>query len=353
MSRLDEMRRLLAPPAQNVMSGDVPSFSIVIAAYQVADVIGEAIASALAQTVPPLEIVVCDDGSTDDLEAAVAPYRDRIVLVRKTNGGEASAKNAAARAAAGDFVAILDADDVYFPERLAALGELAAARPDLDILTTDAFLELDGKVLRRVYGPDWRFEVEDQRRGILERNFVFGHAAVRRETLLAAGGFDESIRYTTDWECWIRLILSGSRAGAVLEPLSRYRVREESLSADRASMTAGRIQSLRKGLEHPSLRPGERAVARATLAAYERELSLHRLREALRQGQPGARRMALRVSLGRRTPLPTRLKGLAAVLAPRFVGRILRSRDEPVWVGAGATTVERATPPSAEAAARR
>ena len=347
------MRRLLAPPAQNVTSGAVPSFSIAIAAYQVADVIGEAVASALAQTVPPLEVVVCDDGSTDDLEAALAPYRDRIVLVRKANGGEASAKNAAARAASGDFVAILDADDVYLPERLAALGELAAARPDLDILTTDAFLELEGEVLRRVYGPDWPFEVADQRRGILERNFVFGHAAVRRETLLAAGGFDESIRFTTDWECWIRLILSGSRAGAVLEPLSRYRVREQSLSADRPRMTAGRIQSLRKGLEHPSLGPEERAVARSTIAAYERELSLHRLREALRQDESGARRIALGVSLGRKTPLPTRFKGLAAVVAPRVVGRVLRSREEPAWVGAGATTVERAEPPSAAEAARR
>jgi hypothetical protein len=347
------MRRLLAPPAQNVTSGDVPSFSVVIAAYQVADVIGEAISSALAQTVPPLEIVVCDDGSSDDLEAALAPYRDRIVLVRKENGGEASAKNAGARAASGDFVAILDADDVYLPERLAALGELAAARPDLDILTTDAFLEVDGKVLRRVYGEDWTFEVEDQRRAILERNFVFGHAAVRRETLLAVGGFDESIRFTTDWECWIRLVLSGSRAGAVLEPLSRYRVREQSLSADRASMTAGRIESLRKGLEHPSLRPEEQAVARATIAALERELAGLRLREALRRDDPGARRLALSIGLGRATPAPTRLKAVAAALAPRVVGRLLRRRGERVWIGAGGTTVERATPPSAEAGARR
>ena len=347
------MRRLLAPPAETVTSGEVPSFSIVIAAYQVTDLIGEAISSALAQTVPPLEIVVCDDGSTDDLDGTLAPYLDRIVLVRKENGGEASAKNAAARAASGDFVAILDADDVYLPERLAALGELAAARPDLDILTTDAFLEVYGKVLRRVYGEDWTFEVAEQRRAILRRNFVFGHAAVRRETLLAAGGFDESIRFTTDWECWIRLILSGSRAGAVLEPLSRYRVREQSLSADRASMTAGRIQSLRKGLEHPSLRPEELAVARATIATLERELADQRLREALRRDDPGARRLALSIGLGRATPAPTRFKAVGAALAPRLAAQLLRRREERVWVGAGGTTVERATPPNAGAGARR
>src|SRR5206468_2811881 len=79
-----------------------------------------------------------------------------------------------------DFVAILDADDVYFPERLEALGELAAARPDLDILTSDAYLELNGRRIRRCYEGGWTFEVEDQRRAILERNFIFGLAAVRR-----------------------------------------------------------------------------------------------------------------------------------------------------------------------------
>src|SRR5881275_1251466 len=262
------MRHLVSPPAENVGPGNVPSFSIIIAAYQVADVIGEAIDSALAQTAPPLEVVVCDDGSTDDLDAALGPYRDRIVFVRKENGGEASAKNAAARAASGDFVAILDADDVYFPERLEALGELAAARPDLDILTTDAYLELDGVRRRRVYEGGWTFETEDQRRAILQRNFVFGLAAVRRERLLAAGGFDERIRWTTDWDCWARLILDGARAGAVAEPLALYRLRDSSLSADRAKLVAGRLRTLENAASHSSLNEAERGVVAASIATH-------------------------------------------------------------------------------------
>ena len=194
---------LLAPePAEPVASGLVPTFSILIPAYQAAGVVGEALASVFAQTVPPHEVIVCDDASTDDLDAAVAPFRNRIVLVsRATNGGEAAAKNDGARAASGDFVAILDADDVYLPTRLAALGELAATRPDLDILTTDAYLERAGERLRRCYEDDWPFETVDQRRGILERNFVFGLAAVRRERLLAVGGFDETIRWTSRSLC--------------------------------------------------------------------------------------------------------------------------------------------------------
>lgn len=200
------MRRFLVPPERGIGPQEAagsPTFSVVVAAYQSADVIANALESALNQTAPPRELIVCDDGSTDELEAAISPYRDRILFLRNEHGGEASAKNAGMRAARGDFVAILDADDVYLPERLEALGELAHARPDLDILTTDAYLEVDGRRLRRCYAAGWRFETEDQRRGILERNFVFGHAAVRRDLLLAHDGFDESILWTTDWECWI------------------------------------------------------------------------------------------------------------------------------------------------------
>jgi Glycosyl transferase family 2 len=333
---------IAAPPPEGPLeAAPPPTFSVVVAAYQAAGTIGEALDSVLAQTVPPHEIVVCDDGSTDDLDAALAPFRERIVLVRQENGGEASAKNAAARAATGEFVAILDADDVYHPGRLEALGALASARPDLDLLTTDAYLEVEGRVVRRVYGDDWTFEVADQRREIMRRNFVFGHAAVRRDRLLAAGGFDETIRFTTDWECWMRLILGGSRAGAVLEPLARYRVRPTALSADRTRMTAGRVQSLRKGLEHPALRPAEREAGRARLAELERELAVLRLRDAVRSGGAETRRLALGLAVARGVPPETRLKALAAVLAPGVAGRLLRRRDRRAWLGAGETTVER------------
>jgi glycosyltransferase involved in cell wall biosynthesis len=210
----------LVPPATQIEPGPAPTFSVIVAAYNVADVIGDALESLRAQTIAPLEVIVCDDGSTDDLEGAVEPYRDAIVLLRQENGGEAAAKNTAAAAATGDFVAILDADDVYFPKRLDALSTLAQARPDLDILTTDGYLCVSDRIVRRNYDRSWRFEIADQRRAIIERNFIFGLAAVRRERLLQHGGFDEAIRWTTDWDLWLRLILAGARAGCVPEPLA-------------------------------------------------------------------------------------------------------------------------------------
>jgi glycosyltransferase involved in cell wall biosynthesis len=314
---------------------------VVVAAFQVADLAPSAVASALAQTVPPHEVIVCDDGSTDDLELALAPFRDRIVCLRTENRGEGSAKNTAARAASGDFVAILDADDVYLPERLEALGELAAARADLDILTTDAYLEVDGRIIRRCYDADWPFEVADQRRAILERNFIFGLAAVRRDRLLAAGGFDESLRWTTDWDCWLRLILDGAQAGTVLEPLARYRVREQSLSADRAGLAGGRVATLQKAFRNPSLRPEERATLARSFARQQRQLAFLKARDALLAADPAARRQCLALATGRNVSTGVRLRGAVAGLAPGLARRWLRRRDAATWVGTAEIRVTR------------
>jgi hypothetical protein len=313
----------------------------VIAAFQVADVAPSAVASALAQTLPPQEVIVCDDGSTDNLELALAPFRDRIVVLRQKNRGEAAAKNAAVRAATGDFVAILDADDVYLPERLEALGELASARPDLDVVTTDAYLEVNGQIVRRCYDAKWPFDVADQRRAILERNFVFGLAAVRRERLLAAGGFDEALWWATDWDCWLRLILDGALAGAVLEPLARYRLREQSLSADRTGLVGGCVATLRKALGNPALRPDERATLTQSLARHEGELAFLRARDAVLAADPAARRRCLAVATRRNVPAGLRLRGAVAGLAPGLARRWLRRRAAVSWVGAAGVRVPR------------
>jgi hypothetical protein len=306
--------------------GKPPTFSVIIAAYQAAHLVGDAVSSALGQTRPPHEVIVCDDGSTDDLEGALAPYRDRVAVIQQENRGEAGAKNTAARASSGDFVAILDADDVYLPERLEALGELAAARPDLDILTTDAYLELGEEVLRRCYSGGFRFVTGDQRRGILEDNFIFGHVAVRRERLLSAGGFDETLRWSTDWDCWIRLIVGGSQAGLVDEPLARYRVQTGSLSSQRTRMLAGRVATLERAVALDELTHEERETAERALAGYRRRLALAEAREALEARSPDARGLALAVARGPQFSARTRLKALASAAAPRVARRLLAGR---------------------------
>jgi len=327
------VRPILAPPppgAEAASAGAPATFSAIVAAYEAAAYIGDAIESLLAQTLPPIEIIVCDDGSRDDLDGALEPYLDRIILLRKENGGEASAKNLAARAASGEFVAILDADDVYYAERIEAFAELSARRPDLDILTSDCLIVSGGRTVRNCYAGGYRFETGDQRKGILERNFVGpGHMAVRRERLLAVGGFDEAFRHATDWDCWIRLIFSGSRAGMVDQPLAEYRVRETSLASNRIRQFQGYVAVLEKAAARPDLVPEERAVANASLALQRRRLAVQEAWAALLAGAPEARRNVARIALDRRFPARTRL--LAALVAglPRSAGRrVARARRE-------------------------
>jgi glycosyltransferase involved in cell wall biosynthesis len=331
----------LAPTAPDVEPGPTQTFSVIIAAYDVADVICDALESVRAQTRPPLEVIVCDDGSTDDLETALAPYRDEIQLLRKENGGEASAKNAAAAAARGDFVVILDADDVYFPDRLQALGALARERPDLDILTTDGLLVVGERVVRNVYDRTWTFEVADQRRAILQRNFIFGLTAVRRELLLRHGGFDESILWTTDWDLWLRLILAGARAGCVERPLALYRLRETSLTARRRELLLGKLSTLEKARDNADLRDTERPVLEDSLSAYRRELSLMDLRTAAAAGESGIRSHAFGLLRKRGYAPRVRLELAATGAAPRVLGHLLRRQASSSWVGAGGVRVRR------------
>jgi glycosyltransferase involved in cell wall biosynthesis len=332
----------LAPPAQqSIEPTPAPTFSVIVAAYQVADLIGEALDSIRQQTVAPLEVIVCDDGSTDGLEQALSTYGDEIVLLRKEHGGEASAKNAAAFAARGDFVVILDADDLYLPMRLEALTALAQARPDLDILTTDAYLVVNGRRVRRNYGERWRFDVVDQRRAIVQRNFIFGHAAVRRERLLEHGGFDESILWTTDWDLWLRLILDGSLVGAVDQPLALYRVRPTSLTARRRELTLGKIATLEKAERNAALRADERPVLASALAGHRLELRLIDLRAAVAAGGSALRRRAVALLAAPGLAPKNRLEVGAIALAPKLFAVLLRRRVKRSWIGAGGTRVRR------------
>jgi glycosyltransferase involved in cell wall biosynthesis len=304
------------PPHDSVTTGPVPTFSLVVAAYQVADMIGDTLESAFAQTHPALEVIVCDDGSTDDLERAVTPWRDRITFIRKENGGVASAYNTLARAASGDFFTIIDPDDTYEPERLEALAELAVARPDLDILTTDAWVEVAGERVERYYTGENRFETDDQRRRMLETNFVFGLAALRRERVLALGGFDESIVSTSDWDVFIRLVLDGARAGMVDEPLATYRLREGSLTSSRPRYLRGRSATLRKTLARPDLSEAERGILRRQLDDHTATLLRLDAQEALMARGPHARSLSARVLTGRWQPLQSRAKAALALVAP-------------------------------------
>jgi hypothetical protein len=324
---VDGLRAFRVPPLSGALEpGPLPTFSVAIAAYQAAGTISEAVESALAQTLPPLEVIVCDDGSTDDIASVLEAYLDRIILIRKSRGGPASARNAALARARGDFLAILDADDAYLPGRLHALATLAALRPDLDILCTDAFLEVDENVVAQ-FVDGCPFALTDQRAAILDRCFCVA-PAYRRASLIQAGGFDESLHTAEDWECLIRLLGGGAAAGLVDEPLYRYRLREGSVTSDRISTLRDRLLVLERAeQQRDRLSQSERATLARSLARQRAALVLTEAEAALRSRSPDARARSLAVLREPGTSLRSRAAALAAAVAPRAAARALERRE--------------------------
>jgi len=302
-----------------------PSFAVVVAAYQATATIAEAVSSALDQTLPPQEVIVCDDGSTDDIAGALERFGERVRLVRVPHGGPGRARNAAAAVATAEFLVILDADDSWPPERLEAIGELARRRPDIDVISTDSWFERDGRRSGRFY-EQRGFPVADQRQAILEWCFVHGHAAVRREAWQRAGGQSAEIVHGEDWDLWVRLIHAGATVGCVAEPLATYRIWDGSLSANRAASLAARARVLERAATLP-LSPSERAALRASVGVAVRRAAQAELTTAVMAGGPGARARLLSLGLRRGAPPAVRLKAAIAGAVPRLARRWVVRRN--------------------------
>jgi glycosyltransferase involved in cell wall biosynthesis len=318
------MRPFLAPPAQQpIARTEPPSISVLIPVYNAAATVTDAIDSLVAQTAPAEEIIVCDDGSTDNLDAALSTFRERIHYLRKPNGGGASALNAAVAVATSEFVALLDADDVYLPERIEALRELAALRPDLDVISTDAYFEVNGRVTGR-FNQENPFPTTEQRRAMLRSCYIVT-PAIRRERLLEVGCFDEALATGYDWDCWIRLLNAGMKIGLVDEPLMRYRLRAGSLTSDRLANFEARIAVLSKASTSTDLSRSERSTLENSLADYRARVRSARVEAALAAGSRDLRRCCLALAVERGSPWRSRLRALVAALAPAPTGRRLAS----------------------------
>jgi glycosyltransferase involved in cell wall biosynthesis len=250
----------------------VPAVSVVIPVFNRASLVVEAIDSALAQTFTDREIVVVDDGSTDATPAAVQRYGDAVRYVRQANGGEASARNRGVREASGTWVAFLDSDDLWEPEALATLHAAALAHPKAGLVAMKArAIRADGTRTGRIHGkksPGLTFTT---------RSLLWGDSGgvlmpmVRRDLLVAAGGFDESLTSATDCDMWLRLSFRTELIG-VDHPLLLVRVHPENVSGDK-SLNARMWLRLLEKLKHE-----QPAWVRENAWTYRRALGKERLR---------------------------------------------------------------------------
>ena len=316
--------RAASAQAATASTGERPALdgcAVVIAARNVAPFIGTALESVFAQTVPADEVIVVDDGSTDDLTSAVEPHLDRITFIRQAHRGEGAARNAAIRAARSELVVVLDGDDAFHRRRLEGIRWLATRRPDLGIITTEVerfgplACDRATKPIREI------FDCIDQRRAILTRNFLLA-PAFRRSLWEAVGGYDESLTYAPDWELYIRMILAGARAGLVTAPLYRYRIWHGQLSHDQEHAYLGRLEILRRVVQLPALTSDEAAIVRAELVNTRVEL----WRARCMKGHDRVREDAVGLARDRSVRAGVRTKALLSAASPRLVRRLMLGR---------------------------
>jgi len=211
-----------------------PAVSVVIPAYNAARWIPETLDSVLAQTFRDFEVIVVDDGSTDQTPEVLAGYGDRIHCLPKVNGGASSARNMGIRAARGSYIAFVDADDLWLPEKLQLQMELLARHPDLAWVYSDAivFDGKNGQELCKISDATKLYD-GDILRPLLLRDFIASPTPViRRDVFDTVGFFDESpdLQLGEDWNMLLR-IAAKFQVRFVERPLAKYRIHTGSRGA--------------------------------------------------------------------------------------------------------------------------
>jgi glycosyltransferase involved in cell wall biosynthesis len=281
-----------------------PAFSVVMAAHDSASTIGSAVRSVLAQTRRDFELVIVDDGSRDgSAEAALAAADGdvRVRVLRAEHGGVARARGTGIAAGGAPLVSLVDADDLWLPDYLAAMGAALEAHPDAGFAYTDAwYLDDVTRKVRRVSAmghqrppdppPATARELRDV---LLERNFIFNAVTVRRAVVDAVGAPDPRLRSMVDWEWWLRMAAGGWAGIRVPGRLGVYRLRSSSMSRDPVKVQSGLRDLFRLVAEEYDLPDDARTRARARAGAAEAQLAALAATRPLR-----SRLERLRLSLG-------------------------------------------------------
>jgi len=254
----------------------MPFFSVIVPTYNVAQYLGEALDSLLAQTDSDWEAIVVNDGSTDDTPSVMEAYCSRDSRFRpfhKENGGTASAMNEGLKHVRGEWICWLSSDDLFDPGKLALHREWIRRCPDCSFFASK-FRELDnttGKVTdlplwREVIpGPEW--QVIEMLRG----NLIHGNSiCVHRDTWKAAGNFDPACGYAQDYEMWLRILL---QSPVTVIPEYTCTTREEPGLGTRTFIEARFFDSAKACIAFLNNHGFERLFARVDLTDPEQALA--------------------------------------------------------------------------------
>jgi len=218
---------------------DSLSVSVVIPAYNYAHFLSQAIASVLAQTHAALELLVVDDGSTDNTRAVVAAIADpRLRYIWQENAGLSASRNTGIREARHPYVAFLDADDLWKPELLATVLQRFAELPETFAAVATGTIRMDANGQPSTTS---RYNASSARE-LTVRNFCLrshplcSSVVVKRHVFTECGGFDPTLRSSEDRDMWIRMTARGHRFFLIGEPAAYIRRHPKNMSKNAPRM---------------------------------------------------------------------------------------------------------------------
>lgn len=226
---------------------ELPLVSVVIPAYNVAPFLEDAVASAIGQTHRNMEVLVVDDGSTDDtgqVADALAAKDPRVRVIHQVNQGPAAARNAGFRAATGDYICHLDGDDVLMPDKTTRQLAYFAEHPECDLVYSD-FIHVNHRLqpirIATAGEPPRSF-----REIIYYRNWFSVVVPLLRMSLArTVGEFDETLAGVEDWDYWIRCAMVGV-FGYMPGPVALYRHHTGQVSRQKERMRRSHQQIIEK-----------------------------------------------------------------------------------------------------------
>jgi len=271
-----------------------PRVAAVIPVFR-AGFLAEALRSVFEQRRQPDEVFVIDDGSPDqdDLARAIEPYRDRISLIHQPNQGAAAARNRGIEASTADYVALLDADDVWLPNFLEEQLALLTAQPAVDLVYSDGIVTGSTRLAGQRFMVSCPSHGDVTLEALLAQHCTVLLSAVvaRRTALLDAGLFDLAIKRGQDFDLWLRMVNRGAQVTYQRKVLVIRRVHDDNLSGTALNEQERPLRVLEKTLRTMPLSERERAVAERRVRYLRGALAREYGKELLRrEDYPGARR---------------------------------------------------------------
>ena len=232
-----------------------PAVSVIVPAFNAARWIGQTIESVLAQSFGSFELIVVDDGSTDDTATVVQRYCDaRIRYIRQENKGLPGARNTGIRHSAGGYLAFLDADDLWHEHMLRDTVNYLDAHPEVAVVRTGWYY-VDAQGSRMALQPaacTWTGDVLE--RLLADNAFIIIAALMRRACVEAIGLFDETLRTgNEDWDFWLRLAAGGNRFGYLDAERALYRRHGANMSSQFVKMRSAALTVLDRAFTWPAV----------------------------------------------------------------------------------------------------